>query len=57
MTTYQLCLRLINAAKKKGILNKDWLDDMKKKIDVFYAADRLTESQYKELIEKITISE
>ena len=53
MTTYKLCLRLINIALEKGTATDEWIANMKKKLDVFYAADRLTEDQYKELVSRL----
>lgn len=49
--TYNLCLALIAKYKKAKATAK--LEDLKEKIDVYYAADRLTEEQYRDLIGKI----
>lgn len=46
MTTYQMCKLLI----EKGRYEKE---DMKRKLDVFLLGDRITEEEYKELIELI----
>lgn len=39
--TYKLCLKLINAGKTDGLADK---------IDVYFAAGRLTEEEYAELM-------
>lgn len=44
MTTYEMCKTLI----LKGKYEKE---DMTRKLDVFWLGDRITEEEYKELIE------
>ena len=39
-TTYNLCMKLITIGKTDGLMEK---------VDVYYAANRLTEEEYKEL--------
>jgi len=46
---YNLCKKL--AAKYKASGNTEKLEDLKEKIDVYYANDRLTKVQYQELVE------
>ena len=48
---YNLCVTLINRYKKNGQLDK--LEEMKDKIDVYFAANRITEAQYNELMAMI----
>ena len=46
--TYELCLALINNYKKRNQTKK--LEEFKNKLDVYYAANRLTEEQYNYLV-------
>ncbi len=46
--TYTRLVKLIENGKRTGTLNKE---DMLKKMDVFLLADRITDVQYKELLE------
>jgi len=48
---YNLCVTLINKYKKAKA--EDKLADLANKIDVYYAADRLTTEQYNNLIAMI----
>lgn len=48
---YNLCKKLIAQYKAKGQTDK--LEDMKDKLDVYYAANRLTTAQYNELMSSI----
>ncbi len=42
--TYKLCLKLIDAGKTTGLADK---------IDIYFAANRLTEEEYTILMEKL----
>lgn len=44
---FNLCKKLINKYKASG--DESALADLEYKIDVYYAADRLTEAEYREL--------
>lgn len=46
--TYNLCVTLINRYKKSGQTER--LEELKDKIDVYFAANRLTEEQYNALL-------
>ena len=48
---YSLCKKLIAQYKAKGQTEK--LEEMKDKLDVYFAANRLTEEQYRELMDSI----
>ncbi len=50
-TTYNLCAALIKKYKKAKATAK--LEDLKDKIDVYYAAGRLTDEEYTSLMEMI----
>lgn len=50
-TVFNLCKKLINKYKASG--DSAALVDLEYKIDVYYAADRLTENEYRELREAI----
>ena len=43
-TTYTLCVRLIRVGKTEGL---------KDKIDVYFAAERITAEEYRELMEML----
>lgn len=45
---YEICKKLIAQYKKKK--QKAKLEDMANKLDIYLAADRLTEEQYEELM-------
>lgn len=45
--TYDLCIKIIGIYKKKMLVDK--LEEFKNKIDVYYAANRITEDQYRHL--------
>lgn len=47
-TTYNLCMKLIDAGKTDGLMEK---------VDVYFAAGRITEDEYKELAEKLSPAE
>lgn len=47
-TTYNLCVTLINLYKKTGQTAK--LEAFKHTVDVYYAANRLTEAEYNNLV-------
>lgn len=49
--TFAMSKRLILQYKIKGLTDK--LETYKDKLDVFFAAGRLTEDEYKELLEMI----
>lgn len=49
--TYDLCIALIELYKKTKQTKK--LQQLKTKIDVYYANDRLTDAQYNELMAMI----
>ena len=49
--TYNLCVALIKKYKKAKDAAK--LEDMKNKLDVYLAADRITAEQYEELMAMI----
>ena len=49
--TYNLCVKLIQQYKAKGQTEK--LADLANKIDVYYAAGRLTDEQYETLQEML----
>lgn len=49
MTTYTLCLSMIN---RKSYKSKE---DMQFKLDVFFAGDRIDESQYNELTAMVAV--
>lgn len=44
---FNLCKKLINKYKASG--DTEALEDLEYKMDVYYAADRLTEAEYREL--------
>lgn len=48
---YNLCVTLIDKYKK--IKAEDKLQDLAEKIDVYYAADRLTTEQYNDLMKRL----
>ena len=48
---YNLCEKLIAQYKAKGQTDK--LEAMKDKLDVYFAANRLTQEQYEELMASI----
>lgn len=47
-TTYNLCMKLIKIEKTDGLMEK---------VDVYYAANRLTEDEYKDLASILNPSE
>lgn len=47
-TTYNLCMKLIKIGKTNGLMEK---------VDVYYAANRLTEEEYKDLASILNPSE
>ena len=47
-TTYNLCMKLIKIGKTDGLMEK---------VDVYYAANRLTEEEYKDLASILNPSE
>ena len=47
-TTYNLCMKLIKIGKTDGLMEK---------VDVYYAANRLTEEEYKDLASVLNPSE
>ena len=47
-TTYNLCMKLIKIGKTDGLMEK---------VDVYYAANRLTEEEYKDLASVLNRSE
>lgn len=49
--TYRLCKTVILKEKANGTLN---VEDMMQKLDVFLLNDRITESQYDELVALMT---
>lgn len=51
---YNLCKKLIAQYKAKGQTEK--LEEMQDKLDVYFAANRLTEEQYRELTELVMTS-
>ena len=48
--TYRNCRKLIEMAKKRGTATKEWVSDMKEKLDVFILNNRLTDAEYNELM-------
>ncbi len=52
--TYQICIRIIDIAKKRGQATEAWASDMKTKLDVFLLAGRIDDKEYRELLEMIT---
>lgn len=51
MTTYELLERTINNKKASGTLTAVYIASVKKKMDVFLVADRLSEDEYNTLLQ------
>ena len=49
--TYRNCMKLIEVAERKGIKTQEWKEDMKVKLDVFLLNNRITETEYTELMQ------
>lgn len=54
--TYSICIKLIES-KRAALAGEEWeafAEDTKNKLDVFLLANRITDSQYRELIGMIS---
>ena len=51
LTTYDMLKNIINADKKEEVIDDTYRDDMMKKLDAFLLANRITSTQYTELVE------
>ena len=50
MTTYEMLKRLITVDKAAGKVDDAYKEDMMFKLDVFFAGNRITADEYKELV-------
>lgn len=54
--TYSICIKLIES-KRKTLSGEEWerfTEEIKNKLDIFLLANRMTDSQYRELIGMIS---
>lgn len=53
MTIYERLKKGINSKINKGLLDDAYVEKTKNQLDVFFYSDRITQEQYKELIDLI----
>lgn len=53
MTIYDRLKKGINSKINKGLLDDAYVEKTKNQLDVFFYGDRITQEQYKELMELI----
>lgn len=53
MTTYEMVKKSIEAKKKRGALTDEYIEDTKMKLDVFLMNDRVSQSEYNELLKML----
>lgn len=53
MTIYDRLKKGINSRINKGLLDDAYVEKTKNQLDVFFYSDRITQEQYKELIDLI----
>lgn len=53
MTIYDRLKKGINSRINKGLLDDFYVEKTKNQLDVFFYSDRITQEQYKELIDLI----
>lgn len=53
MTIYERLKKGINSKINKGLLDDFYVEKTKNQLDVFFYSDRITQEQYKELIDLI----
>lgn len=53
MTIYDRLKKGINSKINKGLLDEAYVEKTKNQLDVFFYSDRITQEQYKELMDLI----
>lgn len=53
MTIYDRLKKGINSRINKGLLDNSYVEKTKNQLDVFFYSDRITQEQYKELMDLI----
>lgn len=53
MTIYERLKKGINSKINKGLLDDAYVEKTKNQLDVFFYSDRITQEQYKELMDLI----
>lgn len=53
MTIYDRLKKVINSRINKGLLDDFYVEKTKNQLDIFFYSDRITQEQYKELMDLI----
>lgn len=51
--TYKNCKKLVERKMANGTINAEWVNNMKEKMDIFLLNNRVTESEYTELLKML----